>query len=1098
MPEEEIEQEQIEESLETEEQEPVRKRRRFLTRRNALFAGLGALLLILILGLVSVVTYRYGVLDGYIKGQFRAKMADIGIVFDADVFRLTVAPFQLELKNATFNDRVSGEKLFFIRDARIGLTVQDLYAWQLSRDITVDSTEINGAEVWINFDEEGRSNFSNLIIEDQGDSRLNFRYESVKFTVTDATVHFGDLSRSIAGDANNVQLALEPEDYSVPDDQKRYKLDLVSTESRFVYDGNPLEQIDIRLQAIADREGADITELRLDTPIGYSVLNGKLEAWDPFTYNLNVESSVDLTQTSNIFPLGATLRGVGNFRGVVSGSGESYRVEGRVDSDAIAAEGVYLKAVNVAATVEGTNENYTANGTAVAELLTFEDFRIEFPKIAGNVRGTGSDFRWVGELQAAAAKSGSLSLGGLFLSDAVAELRDRELTMAIGTGRAGRFSIAETEFADVLARDLRISNRNGTTRIEAPGAQARSLVSPDYRLDGISGRNLRVTDAGALTSVDLDSVSADSASIKDNRARNIKADRMEIRDLPNKTDITLRNVTAGSVNASGTIITGLSAPELTISDEPVYTRVYSNSVRVAKIESSAAVLGSLNVAGVRLTIRDGRIEGSTNDIEAGDVTLNRSETLSEGGRIENVRLQRPVFVVEPSGRYRASADMSIGGGIVGTIPLGSATAGVTITNESVNVADMVAEVMGGRVNGNATIAYSGNRQSNINAAFEGLDLSKLIALQSGRVIPFEGITTGTADLSFRGTNIRTTTGSVQADISATAGGGSDGSIPVNGRIELTANQGLFNVDTARLSTDQSELTANGRVDLNGNDSALAIALNSSDATEVDRLIRISNVSPDLTTQLDDLRVRTAGEIRFNGNLTGNAFDPVIEGRASLASVSLRDRQLGSLSSDIYVSPMGFELRNGLLNETGGGNIAFSVNAPRGGANNTSVNATLTNVSAGDLLAALPIELPGRLRDFEGRTTGTVALTGLPNEAQGSIDIAAANGTVGGQPYDSLKARAVFQGTRIDIENAEIRVGEGFLGVTGNYDRASTAFDLDLTGRSIPLPLALTFLPESDAIPAVSEWRTLRRRRPALRTGHQATASTSQERRATSS
>jgi hypothetical protein len=94
-------------------------------------------------------------------------MADIGIVFSADEFSLTVAPLELHLVNATFNDRLSGEKLFFIRDARLHCSVDNLYAWQLSRDISIDTTDIDGAEVWIRFDENGRSNFANLNIIEQ-------------------------------------------------------------------------------------------------------------------------------------------------------------------------------------------------------------------------------------------------------------------------------------------------------------------------------------------------------------------------------------------------------------------------------------------------------------------------------------------------------------------------------------------------------------------------------------------------------------------------------------------------------------------------------------------------------------------------------------------------------------------------------------------------------------------------------------------------------------------------------------------------------------------------------------------------------------------
>src|SRR5688500_13621233 len=105
MPEDEIEDQEPESSA------PKRKSR--LSVRNLLIVSLVAVVLLAALLLTSVITYRYGVFDSWIKAQFTAKMADIGIVFSADEFALTVAPLELHLVNATFNDRVSGEKLFF-------------------------------------------------------------------------------------------------------------------------------------------------------------------------------------------------------------------------------------------------------------------------------------------------------------------------------------------------------------------------------------------------------------------------------------------------------------------------------------------------------------------------------------------------------------------------------------------------------------------------------------------------------------------------------------------------------------------------------------------------------------------------------------------------------------------------------------------------------------------------------------------------------------------------------------------------------------------------------------------------------------------------
>jgi translocation and assembly module TamB len=1060
MPDEDIEQREDRGPEESPAGEPAETEgRRYFTRRNAGIAlGLTALGIVLLAVLV-VTLYRGGVADQYIKTQFTAKMADIGIDFDADVFRVTIAPLRLELKNATFNDRTTGEKLFFVRDAQLGLTVQDLYAWQLSRDIEINTTDISGAEVWVRFDEEGRSNFSNLrLVEDQAGSRVNFKYESVRFTVRDSVVHFNDLSRRIAADANNVIFSLGPEDPGVPEDQLRYRFDLSSTQSRFVYEDRALDPIDVRAVGIADRAGADITELRLTTPIGVTSLSGRLSDWASLKYDLNVESTVDLTQTTSIFPLGTSIKGFGNFKGRVSGEGETYRVDGTVDSESLTAEGVYLKAVNVAATVEGTNNSYSANGNAVAELLTFEDFRIEFPRMAGNVRGTGTDFRWVGELQAVAAKTDKLTMAGLFLRDAVAEYEDRQVSASAGSLQAQLFSVGGNEFSGVTARNVRAQVPKGGMNLDIESASARSLTNKNYRLNDVRGRDLRVRDAGKRTDIDVTGIQAGNAEIKGNRLENVTADRLKITDLPESVDLKATNLRAARLNADGTVVRGLHAPEVSLLDTPAETRIYSDRIRIASIDAGSAVLGSLNIGGVRLTIRQGRVEGTTNDIDAGNVTLARSSSLPDGGRLEQVRVQRPVFVLEPSGRYRASADMSIGGGIVGSVPLGAARAQVSVNNAGADLSDLTANVMDGTVTGNVTLAFNNRSRSVINADFNGLDLAKLAALQSGRVIPLEGRAMGRIDLTLAGTDHRTATGNINATITAAAGADPNSSIPISGVIDLSATNGLFTVDQAKLNTARSELNATGRFDLRSDDSDLDLALRSTDANELLNIVRVTGLAPEVEAQIDRVDAAVAGDFTFNGRITGNLSDPTVDGRAELASLILKGRDVGRLTTDLAVSPLQTELRNGRLEQADGGLVAFSATIPSGGTNNVSVNAQLTGVNAGNLLAALPVTLPEGLRDFNGKTSGTVDLRGLPDRSEGEINITSQAGTIAGQPFDSLTARAIFNGTRINIERGEILAGAGSLTATGFYDTASSGFDLDITGRAVPLPLALAALP----------------------------------------
>ncbi len=1044
---------------EADENAAAAPRRRFINRRNA-GISLGSLaVLAAILAILVFVFYRYGVLDNYVKQQFVAKMADIGIVFDADTFRLTVAPLELQFKDATFNDKVSGEKLFFIRDAKLGLTVSNLYAWQLTRDIKVDSTEINGAEAWVRFDENGKSNFSNLkIVETQ--SHFNFSYDSIKFALHDGLVHFGDVQHKISADAKNLLFFLDPTTYAVPDEQKRYNFDITSTQSNFIYDEHPVEPVDLHAKGIVDGIGAEINEFKLTTPIGESILSGKLTNWEKLQYDLNIASTVDLTQTSNLLPVGTPLRGVGNFNGKVTGEGANYKIDGQITSDALSASNVYLRALNVIATVENNNSVYTANGKAVADLLTFGDFKIEFPKISGNVRGSGTDFKWLGELQAISAKTPLGTLGGLYLSDAAAEFKDKNLNATVGSGRLAKFDGKGFNIENLQTANARVSSGGGVTTVDAPNARAGALKTKPFSVKNLTAGNLKIKDIPSRTDLTADNLRSDSGVLGDTTKLNgITAQGAHFGREQETITFDANNFRANSVDADGARIGAVDATNLAVKDIPSETQVAANKLKIAKIETNAAVLGDLNIAGVRLTIRQGTIEGKSGDIDAGNVALVKTASLPQGGNLQAVKIRQPVFVLEPSGRYRATADMSLGGGTVGSVSLGAAQAKVDVNNDQVALSDLKADVMGGKLNGGATIAFNSRNRSNVNVDFSSLDLGKLLALQGGRVIPVEGETTGKVNLSFSGTNFKTATGNIIADVTANAGSAERGLIPVTGRIEATAANGLFNLTTARLNTEKSEVSANGNFDLSGGNSNLNIALNSQDAGEIERVVRILNLSPDIIQKIDDYKAEFAGNLNFTGTLTGNVSNPTIDGRAALDALKLRGRDLGSLKTDIFVSPTATALRNGVLQERNGdGNLAFNVEIPSGGANNINVQATLNHINTGNLLAALPIDvLPAQLQDFQANTSGTINVTGLPGAAQGSADITSGAGTVNGQPFDGFTAKANFAGTSVNLENFEAKFGEGSLKASGTYQTDTTEFNLKATGTNISIARLKPFL-----------------------------------------
>ncbi|MEO6589471.1 MAG: translocation/assembly module TamB domain-containing protein [Pyrinomonadaceae bacterium] len=1054
---------------ETDAQTTVSKRR-FFTRRNALIALLLTVISAVLFVVLTTVSYRYGVFDNYVKAQFVAALDEMNITFDADDFRVTVAPLQLELKNATFNNKITGEKLFRIGDAKLGMTVQDLYALQLERHIKVQSTDVTDIEVWVTFDANGDSNFSQVQLIEPTRS-VKFNYASTTFSLKNGLVHFGDATRKITGDAKNVLLTFEPENFDVPDDQKRYKFDFTSTDSNFIYDESKVEPVDIRAQGIANGQGAEITNLNLTSPLGTSNLKGTINDWKSPKYDLQIDSTVDLTQTSTIFPLGTPLRGLGDFSGKVTGEGENYKVDGSITSDAISASNIYLKALNINATVDGKGSAYDLNGKAIAELLTFEDFRIDFPQLVGNIRGTGTDFKWLGDLQAAAVKSPAGSIGKLYITDATAEYNgeSERLDATLGNVRAASFVNKDIDIANLRAGNVKVSKFGDDINISAPNAQAAKVNAEGATIQNVTANNLRVKNRNGQTNAVADSVRAGQVETKDARLRNLTANNIRVDDNDNRTNVTANNFRADGIDTNGAKIGALNAANVEVNKVGDETVIYSNNLQVARVETNAAILGKLNIAGVRLSIRQGTIEARSGDINAGNIALVKSSSVPEGGNLQNVKIYKPVFVLEPSGRYRATADLSLGSGVLGSIKLGAAKANVNLNNDQVALNNLTADVLEGSVNGAATIAFNNRARSVINADFTNLDLGKLLALQGGKVVPIEGQTSGNVNLSFNGTNFKTASGNLSADIIANAGTQDKGLVPVNGRVEASATNGLFNLDVARFNTQSTELNATGKLDLNGSDSDLNIALASTDASEVSRIISVLDVSPTFDQKINEYRAEFAGNLKFNGTLTGNFSDPTIDGKASLDSLSLRGRELGALSTDVFVSPAGTELKNGLLQERDGGNLAFNVNIPTGGTNNIAVQAELKNVNTGNLLAALPLEgvLPAQFNNFQAQTSGTINLTGLPGEMQGEANITSGAGTLNGEPFDGFDSRVTFAGTLVNVEKFNAKFGEGNLQANGTYDTASSVFDFDVKGENVDLTRVRPFLPNNQNLPAFS-------------------------------
>ena len=950
----------------------VRKRWRYFTRRHAILAGfmMGGLALAVIV--LALFLYRLGFVDRYVANQIKRTFANYGIRAEISEFHATLPPNTVEMNGVELYDSQTGEKLGKIDRLLATIRVEDLYALNLQRNINLKDLKIEGFEVWVTFDEQGRSNFRNIHVPPpEPNKRILFAYSTASVQVKNGIIHYGDARHEISGEARNLEATIQPDDPNAPVESWMNTVTLNVTDSNFTYDGRPINNIDLHARGRVNQTRAEIHEVVLRSPVAEARLEGTMDDWRALRYQMNVTSTVDLTQLSDTLQTDPTLRGAGNFAGTITGQGDQFKVTGEIKSDALAADGLRLQGLNVSASGSGQGRSYEINGKAVANLLNAGDFRLDSVQIAGQVMGTGTDFRWIGELRAVAERSYGTTLSGLFLRDARAEMNQGTFTASASQFTANGLSASGAKVNGINASDLRVRNQNG------------------------------VTNASVAT------------------------------------------VKAGTVSASGATVKGVTANNISVVDQGGVTNVEVKNVQVGATSAAGAEIGSLNIAGVRLSVRNRQIQGSTADIDVGTVKF-------ADGQAENVKLTKPVFVVAPSGSYRATADLSIGGGVLGRMNMGQARANVVATNREIQFNNFSADVFDGRATGTARVAIARGGSSQVTADFNNVDIAGPLTALAGSAVPLTGRATGRVDLTFPGTNVKLASGSVTTQLSASAGETSADRIPITGTVALQANGGLFNIQQVNLQTPATHLSATGQFSFE-NDSNLQVDLNSSDAAELQAVLISSGLLPEVEEQMRSYGIGLAGQLAFNGNIRGSLNSPDVNGKFSLGSLLVNGIEYGALSASITMNEAEVRVSNGQLSERDGGGVQFSLVAPRTGENNTSLQATLDRFSARKLLALSPLSNNKQLTaDTEADLSGQIDISGIPHAMSGSANLTFGPGRLAGEPLEGMVARATFNGPNVNVESVDVRLVSGHIVASGNFNTTTKAFDFQGKAENIQL------------------------------------------------
>jgi translocation and assembly module TamB len=456
---------------------------------------------------------------------------------------------------------------------------------------------------------------------------------------------------------------------------------------------------------------------------------------------------------------------------------------------------------------------------------------------------------------------------------------------------------------------------------------------------------------------------------------------------------------------------------------------------------------------------DANGKGAEYNAEAEIMTANVSNNdLS----INAVRLNN-TSVSGNAGAFDVTTNLTLAGLKSGKVNLNNLRGKLTANPTRATLSQFDAQVLGGTVHGNASVAYKGGGESKVDVAFSAIDLNQAAQLAAAKDITVRGKASGNAQLSFPGVQYKAASGRVNANFDAMVVPKEEGgeSLPAKGQVALVATGRGFQVQQADINSANSNITASGTVTWDGV-ADLNVSFKSQDMSEVQRVVDSFGLIPENIKTEYEVAVGGTGE--FNGRVLGKLESPSLNGHLKLESVKMHEEEVGAVEGDIAYSPTLVRVENGSIVRADNHSRAdFTLNAPLKDEGDISVKAVVKNF---DLRQAVNLAAPGLADQIgAGKINGEVDLQNLGDKRKltgtANITLSEAEFSV---PQDEEEEGAAakkitvpefvgniaIQNSVVNVQNLQMKVNDSLITGTGSFNLDTYEYAVNAEGKGVDL------------------------------------------------
>ena len=405
----------------------------------------------------------------YVAEEIKKSLTEFGLRGEVGSFGFAWDSETARLKDLKVYNQQTGQLIASVKSIEVKTHIRDLYAPKLSREIEIQTINVDGAEIFVELDEQGRSNLAGIHEAPPKSQTIKFDTSKLLTALTNAAIHFKDRQHNIAADLTRLSVEAQPTAAA-----QTFNLKLATDSGRVAVEGRETPINKLSLTATASANAVAVERLQLTSGLGDVTASGKVEDLRALRYGFEVESGVKTEELARFAFPEAAMRGLVSVKGKIEGEGRKYKFNGGVSAADMLIENTRLRGVQlpqVAASGEGDNLKLALNrvGAQTVNVDVVEVSGVSLGSLNGEIRinGKATESKFDSPTANVAAVTWPDSkLSALTISSLTTTVRGKEYKVT-ADARLPNGAISGVEFANAVAKAAFDNSALSLTAIKA-------------------------------------------------------------------------------------------------------------------------------------------------------------------------------------------------------------------------------------------------------------------------------------------------------------------------------------------------------------------------------------------------------------------------------------------------------------------------------------------------------------------------------------------------------------------------------------------------------------------------------------------------------